>query len=613
VSSRPTSPSSLPARVRPAQLLLAVGAGLVVCAGAAVAAAYGGLAVHAVLVALALTATGFSLRAARIGLRASEETLAACAAGLALAGTSPGGPALDGHPGTALLLAGAFLVLRRLSATTAAWPVVSWGALQLAVLRAHDAVPAALRTELHLCVALVGLGVALFGRRAVARIALLSTAPWWMAGVLGGIISTWADESGRQWLSAALMITAAAGLLLVRLREVLEPLLGPPRAVPVIAGLVVGTAVTGAFSSLGPFAMTLTGYAGVLLANLAAAVLDGWRRGLLLPVAVTAGVTMTSLCVVQLAAGQRWAQLALLLLLTAVPTALVAAWRAEDRPALLPTTVGCLTGSILLALLDGLLTPGPAAVLLTVVYGGAMAIGGELEAATRRGTATAAGVCAAASVLLLAGTTQWPLLAALLVVQGLTTLGWAWRTGAGFPSPGYTAPGDSAVEDTTVEDASMSSGWRVGAVQLVAAAWIGAATAGLAAVEWYSLSAAAGLLLAAGSRLAHGRSWPAWGPGLLAAAMPSTVLAVVGGDDARAVAVLVAAAVAMVVGARTGVRAPLTIGAGTALAVTLGLVVRQLPWPLGVALVVGSVLLAVGMLRERHPVAGFGARLADLR
>ena len=28
---------------------------------------------------------------------------------------------------------------------------------------------------------------------------------------------------------------------------------------------------------------------------------------------------------------------------------------------------------------------------------------------------------------------------------------------------------------------------------------------------------------------------------------------------------------------------------------------------------VGAVLLAVGMLRERRPVAGFGARLADLR
>jgi hypothetical protein len=147
----------------------------------------------------------------------------------------------------------------------------------------------------------------------------------------------------------------------------------------------------------------------------------------------------------------------------------------------------------------------------------------------------------------------------------------------------------------------------------VAAAWLGSATAGLAAVEWYSLSAAVGVLVAAGPRLVQGRSWPAWGPGLLVAAAPSTVLAVVGVDDARAVGVLIAAAVAMVAGARTGLRAPLIIGAGTALALSLGLVVRQLPWPLGAALVVGSVLLAVGMVRERYPVAGFGARLADLR
>jgi hypothetical protein len=45
----------------------------------------------------------------------------------------------------------------------------------------------------------------------------------------------------------------------------------------------------------------------------------------------------------------------------------------------------------------------------------------------------------------------------------------------------------------------------------------------------------------------------------------------------------------------------------------IGLTVRALPWQLGTALVVGSALLAIGMLRERRPVAGFDARLADLR
>jgi hypothetical protein len=84
-------------------------------------------------------------------------------------------------------------------------------------------------------------------------------------------------------------------------------------------------------------------------------------------------------------------------------------------------------------------------------------------------------------------------------------------------------------------------------------------------------------------------------------------------DTTRAVAVLVVAAAVLVAVARTGVRAPLMVGAGTALALGLGFTVRALPWPLAAALVVGAVLLVLGTRRERRPVAGFGRRLADLR
>jgi hypothetical protein len=97
------------------------------------------------------------------------------------------------------------------------------------------------------------------------------------------------------------------------------------------------------------------------------------------------------------------------------------------------------------------------------------------------------------------------------------------------------------------------------------------------------------------------------------AAVPSAVLAVIAPDATRAVAVLIAAALATVAGAWTGLRAPLMIGGFTALGITVGFAVRAVPWPLMTALVVGSLLLAVGMRRERRPVAGFGARLADLR
>jgi hypothetical protein len=427
----------------------------------------------------------------------------------------------------------------------------------------------------------------------------VTTAPWWLAGVVGGSSSAWADDGGRPWFSAALMVAAGFGLLLARLRLPLEPLLGPPRFVPVVAGIVAGASVTGAFSSLGPLSMTLTAYVGVLVATLAAAYLEGWHRGLFLPVALAAGIVTTSLCLAQLLAGQRWWELSLLLLLTAIPTALVAVHRPEDRPVALPVAVGCLVGAALLALPDRVFGPGTAAVLLTVLYGVAMALGSGLDHRSRRGTSAAAAVCAAAAVLLLTAERRWTALAFVLAVLGVCTLGWALRTGRR--------------PRTADDDEASRAAWRFGAAQLVLAGWVAAAGAGLAAVEWYSLPAAVGLLIGAGSQLRHGASWPAWGPGLLVAAVPSAVLAVTTSDGTRAAVVLVVAAAVLVAGARTGVRAPLMVGAGTALALALGFTVRSLPWPLGTALVVGVVLLAVGMRRERHPVAGFGARLADLR
>jgi hypothetical protein len=308
---------------------------------------------------------------------------------------------------------------------------------------------------------------------------------------------------------------------------------------------------------------------------------------------------MVGLCVAQLVARAEWGQLSLLLLLTAVPTVLVAARRPDERPVALPTAVGCLAGSALLALPDGHLSPVAAAVALTVLYAVAMAAGSALDAESRRATARAAGVCAVAAPLLLRIEGEQVGLAIVLAAQGVCTLTWAWRTGRGVPS---------------ADDAELSrAAWRVGAAQLVLGAWVGAASAGLAAVEWYSLSAAAGLLVAAGPGLRRGSSWTSWGPGLLVAAVPSTLLAVIGSDGPRAVGVLVAAALVLVAGGRSGLRAPLMVGAGTALALAVGLSVRALPWPLGTALLVGTLLLAVGTLRESRPVAGFGRRVADLR
>src|SRR5688572_18123190 len=108
VMSAPVDPAPrppLPYRARPPQVLLGVGAVLLVSAGAAMASAYGGWPARLLLLTLAVAAGWFSVRAARAGLRSSQETLAACAAGLAIAASGPGGLSLDGHPVPVAVLA----------------------------------------------------------------------------------------------------------------------------------------------------------------------------------------------------------------------------------------------------------------------------------------------------------------------------------------------------------------------------------------------------------------------------------------------------------------------------------------------------------------------------
>ncbi|MCZ2860267.1 SCO7613 C-terminal domain-containing membrane protein [Blastococcus sp. VKM Ac-2987] len=605
--ARPTPPAvppsvpPFPYRARPPQVLLAVGAVLLVCAGAALASASGGPVVRVALLALAGAAAAGSLRGDRAGLHSSAETFAASAAGLALAASDVGGALRTGDPLLPLALTGVFLVLHRVSPATAAWPLAAWAGLSVAALRVLGSVPVLLRTEFLVAVTLVGLAVALFGRPLVARVGMATTVPWLAAAVLTGIGEAWTAGTADRWVAAALTAVPAGGLLLARLREPLDVLLGPPRLVPVVSGAVTGVAVAGASSAGGPVVVAVAGFAGVLVAAVAAGELSGWRRGLLLPVALTGGVLLAVLSVVRLVAGVHWSALALLLLLTAAPTVWVAALRPDDRPVAAPTAVGCLAGAaLLLGLPDGWASPAGAAVLLTGLYVVSLVMAALLERESRRATVIAAAAVAALAVLILVAEGDRAQVLVHLSVQGATTLGWAWWTGRAARRDAGTAT------DT-------STAWRVGAAQLVLAAWIAAALAGTGTVEAYTLPAAAGLLLAAGRDLLREASWPSWGPGLVTAAAPSTTLAVLSPAAPRPVLVLAVAAVAMVAGSRAGVRAPLVVGAVTTLVLALGLAVRALPWPVGAALVVGALLLLIGMRRERFPVAGFAARLADLR
>jgi hypothetical protein len=207
----------------------------------------------------------------------------------------------------------------------------------------------------------------------------------------------------------------------------------------------------------------------------------------------------------------------------------------------------------------------------------------------------ASAVSAGVAVALVAGRRELDPLAVLLAVQGAMTIGW----GAWTARPGVVGPPSVA--------------WRVGAAELVLAAEVAVFDSGTRVPEAYSLPLAVGLLLGAGPRLLRGASWPAWGPGLLVAAVPSAVLAVTAPGSARPVAVLITAAVVLVGAGALGVRAPLVIAAATAVGVGLGLAVVASSWPLAGVLAVGAVLLAVGARREEFPVAGFSLRLADLR
>lgn len=590
----------LPYRARPSQVLLVVGAVLVVSAGGAAAAVYGGGSARVLLLALAAAAAGASAWGSHARLRATEETLAAAAVALAVLGTDAGTPLLRGSVVPPLVLGGVFLVLARLLPRPVTWPLAAWLALQLAAVRALEGSEAGVvRTAELLTVALVGLGVALGARRLVARVALVTTAPWWVAGVVGALGTAWSGDAAARWTSAALTVAAALELVAARLVRSLEPLLGPPVAVPVLAGAVSGAALGGALGAPGPGAVLLAGYTGVLLAAAAAALLTGWVRGLSLPSALAAGGTMVVLSVGQLVAGSRWLELVLLLVLTALPCVLVAALRRDDRPVTVPAAVGCLAAAALVATASELVAVGAAAVFLGLLYAASLGAGLVLDPRTRRATVVTGAVCAALAVVLLVLARDRGLLAVQLATQGLLTCAWGWFV---WHTPD---PRRGALEG--------SPAWRAGAAQLVVAAWTAAVLGDWSVVEAYTLPAALGLLLAAGPRLAGGPSWPAWGPGLLVAAVPSVVWAVATPGSTRPVLVLLVAAAVMAAAAWRAVRAPLLIAAWTTVALALGLAVLALPLPVSGALVVGVVLLAVGARRERYPVAGFDARLADMR
>jgi hypothetical protein len=588
-------------------VVLAVGVVLLVTAAATLAEVHADPLAPLLLLGAATVLALLSVLGSGVRLRSSAEALAAAAAALGLAAALADGRWSAGEPVTSLVLTAAYGALRLVAPHVATWPVAAWAAGQLAALRLLDELPAAVHQEGYLIVALLGLGIALWARPLVARIVLLSTAPWWLAGVVGGSADAWTGTPAGRWPVALLVTAAGAAVVLARLRRELDPWLGPPRLVPVVAGLAAGTALAGALSPLGTEVLVGGAWAGVAVPSTAAGVLAGWRRGLLLPVAVTGGTTAAVLCAGQLARDGDWGSLSVLLLLVAAPPAVTALVRRSTRPVTLPVSIWCLAGSVLLALRADVLGTTAAALLLTAVYSAAMALGSGPTPDVRRPTSRAAGLPGAAAIALPAVAGDQRVLLLVLAVQALATLGWARRAGR----VSDTDPATAEPQDPVATE--ISAGWRVGAAHVAVGGWVGVSLADLTFLEAWTYPLAVGLLVAAGPRLLRAPSWPSWGPGLLVALAPSTAWAVVEPDGSRALWALALAVLVLVGGGVAGMAAPLSVGAGAAVVLVLGLAVPALPWPLTAALVAGAGLLALGTLREWRPVAGFRLLLAELR
>jgi hypothetical protein len=576
-------------------VLLGAGAVAVVAAGAASLTA-GGAMGRGLVAVLAVVAGAASVVAGRRGLRSTEEVLAGSSAVLAVI-------VAFGASGTTravllAVLAVALLGLGRLGRSAAAWPVSAWAVAQLAALTALAGVPfgSAPHVVAVIVTALTGLLLAGTSRRSVAVVALATTAPWWVVGVLEGQGLVWAEatDGESRLLGAGLLAAAAAALLAVRSRPLARSLLGPGPAVPVVSGLVAGAGIAGALSGAGAAGVPATGYLGLALAALVATVASPEPTSVLRPAGLTAASTLTALAVAQLLVNGRWPALALLLLAAALPALLVAARQPVDRPGALPVAVGCLAGSVLLGDVGEVLSPGAAGLLLLGLAVGSL-LAATLLAVTllrdHRSEPPLAVTGAVVGVVALAVPGEWSSAAPQLAVLGAALTGYGTVVG---------------------RDGARAAG----CASLVGAAWLTAANTEVAAPEAWTLPAAAGLLLYAGRRLADAPSWSSWGPGLVTGFAPSATLAVLEPDVVRVLLVVVAATLATTLATWREVQAPLVVGAASLVVVAVGRLVDVLPWSGLIAVgVAGALLLVVGALyeRRRHQALDALAHVADMR
>lgn len=581
-----------PRRISPQQVLLGLGALLVVAAGIAfVAVAWTRLGLvfqSAVMAAVTATACAGSAWTARRGLRATEEALAAAGAALfavdLAAAHELGLWGLDGVPGRLWALVSCGVVtavalgLGRRTASTVTWPLVALLAVQPVplLLLPPDVAAGAPGVAAALVTALLDVVVLLRLRRELVLVAGGLARLWAAGAAAGGVLVAWAGTAGGAWTVTVLL--AATGVVATLLRQ--DARLGP--RLPSAAFLAGAASAVTALALTGALARTdLPGWlatAGLGLALLTAAV-DAVPRRTALAALLPAGGLLTAGGSALLAVDGRLGVLALVVLTGTVPAALAAVRLTAVRPQALVTALLCPVAAALLASEEGWLTAPVAGLLIVLVAAAGFAL-----AAARAGTPderAAAGAAALATLLAALSTAQtgaWGQVAVQLAVAG---------------AAGGTYAIVAARRDVAV----------LAVADLVVACWVAAGGAAVQTPEVYTLPAAAGLLLLALPQLRAGaRSWAAEGAAVTTALAPSALVVVAEPSALRLVLVVVAAGVLTVVGTLTHRQAPFVVGAVSLAFVVLGRLGPYAPlvprWMTLAA--VGLLLLALGATYERR-------------
>jgi hypothetical protein len=573
-------------------VLLGLGALLVVAAGIAfVAVAWTRLGVTfqaAVMGTVTAAACAASAYAARRGLRATEEALAAAGAALLAVdlgaahtlglGNADAVPLRLWSGLSCLAVAGVALALGRGTRSTVTWPLVTLLAAQPAgwLLLPAGLADGVAGVAVLLATALLDVLAVLLLRAALQPVALGLAALVGAAGVLLGVPLAWSAAPLDSWLATAVLGAAAAGIVALLPQPRLAPHLGEPPVVACVASGTAAAALAGSLSGSGVLGAVVAAGLGLVLLTAAAPASAG---GVRLAVLLAAGAVLTGAGAAVLADGGDLGPLALLVLAAAVPAVLAAVLRPQVRPAATAAALAAPGLAVLVARAGGLLDPAPAGLLLALVGATAFAVATLRARAPEEPAAAVVGTLAGlVAGLVTADAGAWGQMAIDLVVVGAAAGCYAIVTG------------QQRVAVLAVAD-------------LVLAGWIAAAGADVTTPEVYTLPAAAGLLLLAVPALRAGAaSWAAEGPAAVVALLPSALVVVAEPTAVRLVGVVTAAAAAAVAGTLTHRQAPFVVGTGALALVVLGSLAPYAPLvPRWVTLATaGLLLLAVGATYERR-------------